>query len=510
MPRMNELMVGFCCVAGLSMSSARADVWDLYDGANGVSAGVTCVYYNAAARLRWRHLGGDWLDAAGTSQGNQPFDQVNLTQYQQGRVELDVTGVFANGNRGVVIRSSGRVNFNSSESSQGPLLHVTKADGSVVSMQATADTSITGVRADTRLCAGLGSYGQSAVLSVANAAVIEFPPLPLGLQRAVLELTIVKAYDYAVVGAYAVNKPRTPLSTATSGIAASYPRDRGICSDPRVLYCEDWDTDPQNWWVRTGAFHLDRPYRWTHISNGVAFPPGWSATSYLPGGGFIGAGLQIELQGNTTGETATPTVNFVKLGYGEQEHLFYRYYLKYSPEFRDASTCDGGKHPGLAGDTSIAGNSGRKVDGTNGWSLRGGYQLNCDRNNPIYPRVINTTYAYHADMKADYGDHWAWTGYGDLGVEELNKWFCLEGEVRVNTPGIRDGVLRIWIDGHPAFAKTNLYLRGVPPYAVPGNLAIQKFWGTLHHGGTHPFGHNARVWMDQVVVAKSRIGCVRQ
>jgi hypothetical protein len=506
--RENEMRRLLCLsvVCAIPAVSAAAEPWDLYDGAAGVSQGATCRYYNAGARISWWHPGGDWVDAAGKLWGTQAHGSAAIEAYQTGTVRINATKAFANGNRGLVLRRSGyNVNFYSAESGKGPRLLVTQSNGKVVTLQPRADAGMASVLQDPTRCASINPTGESARLSTTQAVVMEFPPLPAGFKSAMLELTIERAYGDTTMQVFALKKPRLPDSPVTTGFAARYPGDRGICSATGVLYCENWDTDPKNWWTRGGVEKANNSWI---TSNGVRFPARWSRVTFAPNEGYIGAGLRLTLPADGVYGTAVPTADFVGLGYGEQEHLFYRYYLKYSSEFRDATRCDGGKHPGLAGDTTIAGNGGSATDGTNGWSLRGGYIMNCDKNNPIYPRVVLSTYAYYADMVGDYGQHWAWTGKGDAGLAKLNEWVCIEGEVKVNTPGARNGVLRTWMNGRLAFEKTDVFLRKKPPYKIPGKLGIRKFWGTLHHGGTRPFGKNVSVWMDQTVVAKSRIGCI--
>jgi hypothetical protein len=501
------------CLSLAVMSAApivanAAQVWDLYDGADGKSAGVACRSYNFGAHLYWWHPGGDWVDAAGKLWGSAPFGSVAVKKYQTGVVTIAVTKALANGNRALYLRrSGGSVSFESSETSTGPKLLVTRANGSVVTLSPSADATIAGLLSNPTRCASTSPLGASVALSTAQGAVIEFPPLPAGFTKAVLQLTIRKAYDAATINVFAMKKPHLPESPVTTGFAANYPHDRGICSDSRVLYCETWDDEPNKWRFRAG---YPKKQPWIQ-SNGVELPPGWTRVAFAPTEGYIGAGLRLTIPDNGIYGTAVPTVDFAALGYGEQEHLFYRYYMKYSPEFRDATPkCDGGKHPGFAGNTSIAGNSGVRVDGTNGWSLRGGYVMNCDSHNPIYPRVVLSTYAYWGDMPGNYGQHWVWTGKGDTGVAPLNQWVCVEGELKVNTPGVHDGLLRTWVNGRLAFEKKDLYLRAKPPYKVPGKLGIAKFWGTIHHGGTQPFGKNVRWWYDQTVIARSRIGCIEQ
>jgi hypothetical protein len=493
-------------LCGLPAAVHAANVWDMYDGNAGVSKGVTCKSFNVGGRLSWWRQGGDWVDASGKLWGTQPHGSVAIKAYQTGTVRVNVTRALASGNRAVMLRrSGGNLVFHSGESSSGPRLLVTQSNGAVITLAPVADASIPTVSSTSGQCTSVNPLGESTRLSLEQGAVIEFPALPAGFTSAVLQLTISTAYGNSTLQAYALKKPRLPDPAVTTGFARNYPGDRNICSATGVLYCEDWDKDPVNWWRRTGYSRFNESWI---TSNGVRFPPSWTRTYYAPREGYLGNALRVTLPSDGIYGTFTPTADFVGLGLGEQQHLYYRYYLKYSTEFKDATTCDGGKHPGLAGDTTIAGNGGAPVDGTNGWSLRGGYILNCDRNNPVYPRVILSTYAYYGDMVGNYGQHWAWTGKGDGGLAPLGQWMCIEGEVKVNTPGVHDGVLRTWVNGRLAFEKTDVYLRAKPPYKIAGNLGIRKFWGTLHHGGTRPFGKAVSVWMDQTVVARTRIGCV--
>src|SRR5687767_7653765 len=99
---MRKFLCLFLLCAAPSASNA-ADVWDLYDGANGVSSGVTCSHINKAGRLAWWHLGGDWVDATGKLWGGQPFASVAIEHYQSGRVQVPVTKALANGNRGLLL-----------------------------------------------------------------------------------------------------------------------------------------------------------------------------------------------------------------------------------------------------------------------------------------------------------------------------------------------------------------------------------------------------------------------
>lgn len=41
-----------------------------------------------------------------------------------------------------------------------------------------------------------------------------------------------------------------------------------------------------------------------------------------------------------------------------------------------------------------------------------------------------------------------------------NQWYKLEIEVKANTPGVRDGEVRVWVDGNLVLNRTNMNLRG--------------------------------------------------
>lgn len=94
------------------------------------------------------------------------------------------------------------------------------------------------------------------------------------------------------------------------------------------------------------------------------------------------------------------------------------------------------------------------MDGTDGWSARGLFDGQEDGCTPI------GFYCYHMDMKGIYGSNWGWDR-DQLGFLENNRWYCVEQHVRLNTPGLPDGVLRGWVDGRLAFEKTDMRFRAV-------------------------------------------------
>ena len=94
--------------------------------------------------------------------------------------------------------------------------------------------------------------------------------------------------------------------------------------------------------------------------------------------------------------------------------------------------------PGIAGTYGRAGWGSRAVDGTNGWSVRGGFLKSYQT--PGGARLTPlSAYAYEMDDKSGWGSIWPW-GLGSGGLLENNRWYAVEQYVKLNTycrPGWR-------------------------------------------------------------------------
>jgi hypothetical protein len=191
----------------------------------------------------------------------------------------------------------------------------------------------------------------------------------------------------------------------------------------------------------------------------------------------------------------------------EPEEVYFRYYLRFGDDWHQ--TVQGGKMPGISGTYGRAGWGGRKVNGTNGWSARGQFFLSLPAGNPLAGKQPLGWYCYHADMAGNYGSGWVWSD-GYRGFLDNNRWYCVEQYLKLNTPGEsggqgkRDGILRVWIDGRPAFEKADVRFRDV------ASLKIEQIWMNVYHGGTIPSPRDQHLYVDNVVIAKRYIGPLPQ
>ena len=179
----------------------------------------------------------------------------------------------------------------------------------------------------------------------------------------------------------------------------------------------------------------------------------------------------------------------------EPDEIDFRYDLKFDRDWAQATS--GGKLPGISGTYGRAGWGGRPVHGDDGWSARG---LFVSKHGGSSSAI--GFYCYHADMRGKYGD--------DLVFKprlEHGKWYAVEMYCKLNTPGQpgqrgkNDGILRGWIDGVPAFEKTDIRFRDVD------TLKIEEIWVNVYHGGETPVPReDIHLYLDNMVIARKPIG----
>lgn len=220
------------------------------------------------------------------------------------------------------------------------------------------------------------------------------------------------------------------------------------------------------------------------------------------------------------------------------EEIYLRYYIRLDPAW-DPYMCDssgnvvaaGGKFPGPADVRTWAdpfgqcGNGGASGDGINCWSMRAAFH-DCKSNDgnacASKPNAAMRfgSYLYHYDQREGTGssgwwdnDDWGqrtgdggtcdttpsnlYCGIGDGGVFEKNRWYRVEMQVKMNTPGEADGIVRGWVNGAPSYNKTNMIFR------VKGHDSLHNrlIWLNVYKGGTKGNCKDSAIYLDQMVVA---------
>lgn len=210
--------------------------------------------------------------------------------------------------------------------------------------------------------------------------------------------------------------------------------------------------------------------------------------------GYAGNGLDIDLDAGT--QRAVGARYYFLLEDGDPDEIWFRYHLRFDQWYSGVD----GKLPGPAG---IYGYTARgcfpSVESSPGWSARvlykfSGYEGTRDDQTQI------GYYVYHLGQAGDCGDNMLW----NPGVLDHNRWYCLEGHVRLNQPGASDGVLEGWLNGQLALQRTGMEFRR----STEDSVRVREFWLNLFHGGTVAAATDMSITVDQLVVSDSgRVGC---
>lgn len=450
-------------------SHAGDDVFAPYDG----PTGMNCSWYNQGGAIRWENKGGDFADKVG---------EVAYKSYQSADLTMPITA----GVEGIILTKTNPIKFYSKETTTGrkPTVLV---NGEPSDINVIADASL--------VCSTTKVLGTNTVIGTeGNIAIFFDKPLP---ENATLVLDVYKAYSYGgVLEAYRAIVPRVSDVPVEQGLAAKYVNDEGIKLDPNVLFTIDFD-DPE--WIALSNKSTE-PYDCKTVDSAESFD-----------GGKV---LQSLIKATTYGTGCSHHFYTNKYMGGQPEEIFMRYYVWLGDDFYGST--DGGKMPGIAseywydGFLLCGGGGSSCAGGKKGWTLRGGFNMNPDANNPIAPRVPFHTYAYHANQAGEYGDFWSW---GALGLIELKRWTSIEWRVKVNTPGVKDGILQVWVDGRMALDKQGIELRGELPWDPrigQGQMLIKDApWIVNFYGGKNPpYVRDHTALFDKFVVAKSYIGPV--
>jgi len=84
-----------------------------------------------------------------------------------------------------------------------------------------------------------------------------------------------------------------------------------------------------------------------------------------------------------------------------------------------------------------------------------------------------------------------------------DRWYCIETHLKMNTPGVADGIIELWIDGAQTTLYTGRMFRGPNVSNPNGNSSLTTF-GAIR---MYRQGGVGSMWYDNFAVGSTRIGC---
>ncbi|HKP95687.1 MAG TPA: hypothetical protein VJ385_08010 [Fibrobacteria bacterium] len=91
---------------------------------------------------------------------------------------------------------------------------------------------------------------------------------------------------------------------------------------------------------------------------------------------------------------------------------------------------------------------------------------------------------------------------------QRNRWYAIEYQVFLNTPGVKDGWVKIWVDGVEAASKTGLNIRGNGGWNVKLNrIRLGGWYSNSANGNICPNpSQPSTMYVDDVAVGTQYIG----
>ena len=248
---------------------------------------------------------------------------------------------------------------------------------------------------------------------------------------------------------------------------------------PTVYLDEPYSEAPTVWNQSWFDSDIGTRNRVSTISDGV---DGDAIKVSIPAGSHFGSAMHWEFEQN---------------GISEPEELYFRYYLRV-PD--GAEHRDRGKLPGPAGLYSGSARDLRKpTDASPGWSARMFFSPTYDSRDSDHTQL--GFYVYHRDQASDNGDLVLWDT--QTGTLRNDAWYCIEGHIDMNTPGVANGLLEGWVDEQLAFYQDDFKFRG----SGDTGIDIKSFWFDVYYGGTSHAPTSYSFDFDSLVLSSERIGC---
>ncbi len=220
--------------------------------------------------------------------------------------------------------------------------------------------------------------------------------------------------------------------------------------------------------------------------------------------GHVGAGTRAVIPANGNWG-ASGRWTFDEHGITAPEELYWRYYVKFPVGFQ-VTPPDRGKLPGPANLYTYNCLGGRPSTEANPcWSARMLFSRDYEDDLGLYQdgpsdKTLLGFYTYHLDGPSNRGDILTWDD--DVALLDHGRWYCVEGHIDLNTPGVNNGTLEGWVDGEAAFSRSDFAWRR----ANEGGLDVDMFWFDVYYGGDAT-PNRLEIHFDSLALGPERVGC---
>jgi hypothetical protein len=298
-----------------------------------------------------------------------------------------------------------------------------------------------------------------------------------------------------LISAVAAFLTQTPPALAQ--IAARYPRDKNIASDPAVIFADDFES-------YTNASQLAT--KWSKVAHVEHM-----RIATETGNRFAGAkGLEMSLPISSREVSASLQIKDVNT-----DTLFVRVYEKWATNYHVAQSNHNGIQ--ISGGTPAGPGIAAPANGTGFFTFLLQNILS-GRPGGMTDPGYDEIYAYWPKQRSDFGDHWfpdGWVVPGGEGdwllyparyddfrakpnhLPQRNRWYCYELMVRANTPWLSDGEVKWWVDGKLTADFPDLKIRSIPTLKIDMAKIVL---------GANRTTQVVKKWYDNVVIAKHYIG----
>lgn len=257
--------------------------------------------------------------------------------------------------------------------------------------------------------------------------------------------------------------------------------DNWQAAHPTWVWCDDFENDAS---LESSYFEVDRAGGRFGVSREAAYSGTGALRAAYAQGQEMAGNVKLSIGRTPVQPKLQPTRDFTD--------VYWRVYMKTAPGWRGNATK-------MSLGAILHTSSWIEAAVGNVWEDSAtGLSLGLDPVSGVTgSTVISTKFNDWANLK--------WLGHQSATTQvyapaNVNKWFCVEARMKLNTPNQSDGVFSLWIDDKLEADRTGLNFRG--GYTQYG---INTIWliNWINNGAPQ-----AQVrYMDSFVVSTTRIGC---